>query len=96
MLQTPGVARFVGFGSEPSPVPDGEIARLEAAVATGIDVSPHPFLTVGQRVQIQSGPLEGMTGILVRDKGRSRVILSVELISQSISVEVDSETLQPV
>ena len=95
VLQTPGVARFVGFGKEPSPVPDHEILQLEAALSTGIDVAPHPFLAIGQRVQIQIGPLAGLTGILMRDKGRSRVILSVELISKSISVEVDVDGLTP-
>lgn len=94
VLQTPGVARFVGFGSEPAPVPDHEIAQLEAAVAKGLEVSPHPFLAVGQRVQIQSGPLAGLKGILTRDKGGCRVILSVELISRSISVELDTADLE--
>jgi transcriptional antiterminator NusG len=93
VLQTPGVARFVGFGSAPARVPDHEIAQLEAAVVNGFEISPHPYLTVGQRVQIQSGPLAGLTGILTRDKGGCRVILSVDLISSSISVELDSADL---
>jgi transcription termination/antitermination protein NusG len=94
VLQTPGVAKFVGFGKGPARVPDHEIEQLEAAVANGIEVSPHPYLAVGQRVQIQSGPLAGLTGILTRDKGGCRVILSVDLISSSISVELDSADLE--
>jgi transcription antitermination factor NusG len=89
VLQTPGVARFVGFGSGPAPVPDHEIAQLEAIMSQGLDACPYPFLSAGQRVQIQCGPLAGLTGIVTRDKGKSRIILSVELISRSISVELD-------
>lgn len=96
VLQTPGVARFVGFGKEPFPVPDQEIVQLQAAMATGMNLTPHRFLAVGQRVQIQTGPLEGLCGILVRDKGYSRVVLSVELISKSVSVEIDTAVLEAV
>jgi transcription antitermination factor NusG len=94
VLQTPGVSRFVGFGGQAVPVPDSEIEQLEAVTATGMGVYPHPFLAVGQKVKIQHGPLMGLTGILTRDKGKNRVILSVELISRSISVELDSTQLE--
>jgi transcription antitermination factor NusG len=93
VLQTAGVARFVGFGTGPAVVPDFEIAQLEAIMSKGLDACPHPFLSVGQRLQIQCGPLAGLTGILTRDKGKSRIILSVELISRSISVELDLDNV---
>ncbi len=91
VLQTPGVARFVAFGGQPVPVPDYEIAQLEIVTSKGVDVCPHPFLTVGEKVQILCGPLTGLTGILSRTKGKSRVVVSLDLISRSISVELDSE-----
>jgi transcription antitermination factor NusG len=94
VLQTSGVARFVGFGQKPATISDNEIAQLEAAVASGIDLSPHPFLAVGDRVRIKCGPLTGLTGILTRDKQRLRVVLSVELISRSISVELSSTDVE--
>jgi transcription antitermination factor NusG len=96
VLQTSGVARFVGFDSKPAAVPDDEIAQLVAVVTKGVAISPHPFLAVGDRVRIQRGPLTGLTGILMRDSRGDRVILSVELISRSISVELDSADLEPV
>jgi transcription antitermination factor NusG len=89
VLQTPGVASFVGFGGGPAPIPDFEIEQLETIMSKGLDAYPHPYLSVGQRVQIQCGPLAGLTGIMTRDKGKDRVVLSVELISRSISVELD-------
>jgi transcription antitermination factor NusG len=96
VLRTSGVAKFVGFGSKPATVPDSQIAELEAAVTSGIDVSPHPYLSVGDRVRIQGGPLAGLTGILARDKRGRRIILSVELISRSISVELDSADVEAI
>lgn len=96
VLQTPGVARFVGFGSKPATVSDEEIAQLEAVVTKGMSASPYPFLTVGEQVRICSGPLTGLTGILMRDKPGPRIILSVELISRSISVEIDCADVEAV
>ncbi len=95
VLQTPGVARFVGFGGRPVALPQNEIAQLEA-VTKEVVASPHPFLTVGDRVRIKGGPLAGLSGILLRDKQGLRVVLSVELISKSISVELDADDVEPV
>jgi transcription antitermination factor NusG len=96
VLQTSGVARFVGFGKKPAAIPDSEIIQLQAAVGNGTQISPHPFLTVGNRVRIKRGPLAGLTGIMTRDKQGIRVVLSVELISRSVSVELDIADLEPV
>lgn len=96
VLQTPGVARFVGFGNQPAAVSDEEIAQLAAVVEQGMSPMPHPFLTVGERVRICSGPLSGLTGILMRDKRGQRIILSIELISRSISVELDCADVEAV
>lgn len=96
VLQTPGVARFLGFGNKPALVPDEEIAKLEIAVTNGDAVCPHPFLTGGERIRIRTGPLAGLTGILVHGKKRDRVVLSVELISRSISVELDTVDVEAI
>lgn len=55
---------------------------------------PHPFLHSGEKVLIRRGPLEGMTGIVVRQKNGARVVLSLEAILKSISVEVGSQDLE--
>jgi transcription antitermination factor NusG len=59
-----------------------------------LNVEPHPYLNAGQKVLIRTGPLEGMTGIVVRQKNDVRVILSIDLIMKSISVEVDGKDLE--
>ena len=95
VLRTSGVAKLVGFGKKPAALSDSEITQLQAAVAKGNRLSPHPFLTVGNRVRIKCGPLTGLTGIMTRDKQRTRVVLSVQLISRSVSVDLDIADLEP-
>jgi transcription antitermination factor NusG len=59
-----------------------------------LKAEPHPCLNVGDKVKIRNGPLAGMTGILVRKKNGLRVVLTLELIMKSISVEIDEQDLE--
>jgi transcription antitermination factor NusG len=65
-------------------------------LAGGVRAEPHPFLTVGRRVRIKSGPLVGRQGILLRRKGILRVVLSIDLIMRSIAVDMDIADVEPV
>jgi len=95
VLQIPSVVRLVGFNSLPTALPDDEMEALRNALAQQLRAGPHPYLTVGRRVRIKSGPLCGLEGILVRRGGKRRVVLSVDLISRSIVVDIDSADLEP-
>jgi len=95
VLQVPSVVRLVGFNGHLSPLPDEEIEGLKKGLAGGVRAEPHPFLTVGRRVRIKSGPLEGRQGILLRRKGMLRVVLSINLIMRSIAVDMDVADVEP-
>jgi transcription antitermination factor NusG len=94
VLQVPGVARLVGFNGQPAALPDREIEALRTSLAVQLRAEPHPYLTVGHRVRIERGPLEGVEGILIRKKNALRVVVSIHLIMRSTSVEVDAGDLQ--
>jgi transcription antitermination factor NusG len=95
VLRTPGVVQIVGFQGRPQAVPDSEVETLRQSVLHGTSLQPHPYLKVGRRVRVQSGPLTGMEGILVRQKDAFRVVLSVEMITRSFAVEVDAADIHP-
>jgi len=89
VLQVPGVARLVGFNGTPAALPAGELETLRASLLEGVKVQPHPYLKVGQRVSLRSGPLAGLRGILVRRKSGARFVVSVDLIQRSVWLEID-------
>ena len=89
VITLPGVVSLVGRAGCPTPIEDHEIESLRRCSIFGQSVMPHPFLTIGRRVRVLRGPLADLEGILVRRKGKSRLILSVQLIARSIAVEVD-------
>ena len=95
VLQLPGVVRFVSFNGHPVPVNDAEIEGLMNGISGGVHMEPHPYLTVGRRVRVRYGPLAPAQGILVRRKDKFRVVLSLDLIMRSVSVEVDEADIEP-
>ena len=93
VLQVPGVLALVGSTREAWPLPDAEIEALRA----GLDrrkPEPHPYLVVGDRVRITSGALAGMEGILVQKRNGPRVVLTLDRIMKSISVEVGFQEVE--
>jgi transcription antitermination factor NusG len=90
ILKTPGVIQVVGSNRTPTAVDEHEIQAIQAMVASGIPNQPWPFLAMGDRVRIESGPLSGLEGILVEFKGNHRLVLSVTLLQRSVAVEIDS------
>lgn len=90
VLMAPGVIRIVGRNRLPTPLDETEINAIQTMVTSGLPNQPWPFLQVGDRVQIEGGPLRGLEGILVEVRGAHRLILSVTLIQRSVAVEIDS------
>ena len=96
IVGVPGMVRLVGFGGQPTAVPEGEIAAIRACLEQKCRIEPHPFLRAGQRVRIVRGALEGTEGLLLRKKGMFRLVLSVGLIMRSVAVEVDATDVEPI
>ena len=96
VLSAPGVVGLVGCGKIPVPIPNEEIERIQRLVESGLLVKPWPFLELGQTVLIERGPLTGMEGILVEEKGEYRLVLSINLLRRSVAAEVDRGWVRPV
>jgi transcription antitermination factor NusG len=96
VLQIPSVVRLVGFNGQPATLSDDEIEDLRRGLTAQLQAEPHPYLTVGRKVRVTSGPLAGLEGIVVRKKNRFRFVISLHLIMRSVSVEMDDADLVPV
>jgi transcription antitermination factor NusG len=94
VLQTPSVARLVGFGGQPTALPDHEVEALRQGLACAMRIEPHPYLKIGHRVRVTTGPLQGLQGILVRRKNSSRFVISLDLIMRSVAAEIDVAELE--
>ena len=95
VMTTPGFLYIVGSGHTPTVVDEVEIARLQAVVRSGLPSLPCRAL-VGQTVLLNSGPLSGLEGILLRAGKENRVYVGVTLLRRGVSLEVNSEWIVPI
>ena len=96
ILTTPGVVGVVGVGKRPVPIDEAGIGAIRAAVQSGLQTRPWPFLQIGQEVSVKDGPLSGLKGILLNFKGQHRLVLSVTLLQRSVAIEVDGAWVDPI
>jgi transcription antitermination factor NusG len=92
ILTTPGVVSIITAGRNPVPIPEDEIASIRAAIESGMLITPCAYLAEGERVRVLDGPLQGVEGILVRKKNQSRIVLSVDILRRSVSIEIDHDS----
>jgi transcription antitermination factor NusG len=87
-LNTPGVVRLVGAGSDPSPVCTEQIEAIRGLIESRIPFEEELYLNLGRDVVVRRGPLRGLVGKVHEMRGKLRLILSVDLIQRSMSAEV--------
>jgi len=66
----------------------GDVQLLERA-ALEAELVVQPEIVPGRPVRVRSGPLAGMSGIVQRRQQKTRVTVNVEILGQSVSVELD-------
>ncbi len=96
VVTTPGIHTILYHGEQVALIPAEEINGIRTAVSHPSRVEPHPFLRCGERVRVTRGSLQGVTGVLVRKKSLYRLVLSVEMLAQSVSMEIDVSDVEPV
>jgi transcription antitermination factor NusG len=96
VVSTPGVHMILSHGERTALVPEEEIEAIRRTVEGSFRVEPHPFLKCGERVRVTRGSLQGVEGILVRKKSLYRLVLSVNMLAQSVAVEIDAADVEPV
>jgi transcription antitermination factor NusG len=63
----------------------------------GILATTCPYLKEGMKVRVVNGPLIGIEGILFKIKpNKHRLVLSVDLLQESVSVEIDDLDVEPI
>lgn len=90
ILKVPSVVRIIGFEGQPSPIPEDQLESLKRLVFSNLPYDPYPYLEAGDSVEIIRGSLTGLRGTLLEKKGIYRFILSIDLIQQAVSCEVDA------
>jgi len=91
-----GVCSFVGVRGQGIPIPDDQILAVQKLLSEDLSWSNHPFLKIGQRVQIRGGAMDGVEGILVARNGDQTLVISVDAIQRSLAVRINGYDVVPV
>ena len=96
VLKCSGVVNIVSFEGRPAAIPEYELDSIRLLVSSDLQFDPCPMIKEGMLVEVVHGPLRGVIGRLLRkDANRARLVLSVDLIGQAVSVEVDAADVKP-
>ena len=92
-----GIARFVSFQSEYAKVREKDINIIKNLVTQGrnLKVQTNDFQR-GQKVQISSGPFDGVIGEIYSKGGKSNFIIRIESIGQGISMEIPPQWIKAI
>jgi transcription antitermination factor NusG len=89
VLRIPGVVQFVASEGKPVAIPVSQIDAVRQLVNSGLKYDPYPYVKEGMRVTIRNGPLKGVEGLVLAKRKKHILVLSVDLIQQSASLEID-------
>lgn len=95
-VSTPGVTSIVGFAGEDAAVPEEEIQSIRQMLASGLPLQPCSYARTGHIVEIQVGPLAGLRGEVIREKGLWRLVVNVALLQRSVAAELGREMVEVV
>ena len=94
VLNTRNVIRLLGNSNGPLSVPEAPIESVRQLIHSDLFFEPYPYLQEGREVVITDGPLEGFKGKIIDKKGHSKLVLCIDLIRRSVSVEIDIDQVE--
>jgi len=96
VIMIPQVVSILGSGPDAISIPDTEVEAVRQLVNSPAEtaVESCPFVNAGDQVRVTYGPLRGQVGYFAMRKNSARVIVSIQMLAQSISAEVDADALE--
>jgi transcription antitermination factor NusG len=72
-----------------------ELKQLYELQLTDARLVPHAYVGPGDSVLIAEGAFQGYRGVVLKEKGVTRLVVSVSFIRQSVALEIDREFIRP-
>jgi transcription antitermination factor NusG len=70
-----------------------ELSQIQRILEGSAAFKTHDMLVPGDRVRVRLGPFSGIEGVVVKFENRAKLIVSVEMFGQSISVDINEDNL---
>jgi transcription antitermination factor NusG len=73
-----------------------ELRHIHTVLATGTPFLRRSQLKIGRWVRIVAGPLMGVEGVVASCRSPFRIVINVDILGQSVTVEADVEAVEPI
>jgi transcription elongation factor/antiterminator RfaH len=90
ILGTSGIVKIVNFSGTPAVVPDWQIDALRKMLEHPETIRLENYMRPGGQVEVTDGPFKGMRGTIKMIKGETRLVITIDGIMQSVSVEIEA------
>jgi len=92
LLRTNRVAGLIEVNDQQTLI--DELVQIERALRAGAPLTPHRYIKTGQRCRIIAGPLADLTGIVLKVRNTTRLLLQIDMLGQAASVEIDVDMIE--
>jgi transcription antitermination factor NusG len=72
----------------------GQLDDVRKIVASGVELSVVPLLTLGRRVRVVGGPLHGLEGLVDDPSNAAGIMISVDVLRQGLLLRVPAGSLE--
>ena len=74
-----------------------ELRNVWLALSRNGVLDLYPYLTVGEKVEVRSGPFRGLQGLIERKIGNTRrLVLQITMLGRAVCLEIDGALLDPI
>ncbi|MGH9500657.1 MAG: UpxY family transcription antiterminator [Terriglobales bacterium] len=95
VLRTHGVVDFVGTQGRGTPIPDKQVEDVRLLLSNKIPFKSSASLKVGQKVRVRGGAIDGVEGILTARRGQRSLVIFIEPIQRSLSIDLEGYDVEP-
>ncbi len=88
VLQTNGIVKIIRFGNDIAIVEDKYIIAIKRMIEGGFEPKNENYFYKGDSVVVEDGPLKGLIGEVMNESDENRLIIRIEAIQHSISVNI--------
>ena len=92
VLKTNRAAGIIEVKNQPELIE--ELAQIQRAIVSGADLAPHKYIEKGKLCRVTSGPLSDLKGIVIESRDQTRLILQIDMLGQSASVEIATDMIE--